>query len=239
MPRPKTGNAPAPSGKRRPGRPAGPTAHGAASRERIIEAAAAEFARVGYEKARMEDLVRATGLTRGAVYFHFDGKESLAVAVLTEKHRQWLEAVRGRIEEAPAGVARLHRLLPAMLDLHRDDPDTWVISRLSYSLADLPDHRDLAAALTRRWIETVADLIRQAQDLGQIDRSLDADLFATVLVSSFEGLKLTVGVLHSTNAQDAAETLRAGGELIERLLLPSRSDISMPPKSRRPTKAPR
>ena len=42
---------------RRVGRPPGPTAHGAASRDRILDAAAGVFARLGYDRARMADVV--------------------------------------------------------------------------------------------------------------------------------------------------------------------------------------
>ncbi|MGV9823560.1 TetR family transcriptional regulator [Nocardia xishanensis] len=199
--------------RRRVGRPSGPTEHGAASRERILDAAAAVFAQVGYDRARMADVIEASGMTKGSVYFHFESKEALAVAVLTEKHAQWLERVQARLATAPPGLQRMEALLPAMLDLHRDDPDAWVISRLAQNLAEVPATRALATELTRRWIDRVADLIRDAQHIGEVSDGVDPELLATVLVGAFDGLKTTIETV-SDDPHAADRQLEACGALL-------------------------
>ncbi|WP_431949685.1 TetR family transcriptional regulator [Nocardia lijiangensis] len=199
--------------RRRVGRPSGPTEHGAASRERILDAAAAVFAQVGYDRARMADVVEASGMTKGSVYFHFESKEALAVAVLTEKHAQWLDRVQARLATAPPGLQRMEALLPAMLDLHRDDPDAWVISRLAHNLAEVPATRILATELARRWIDRVADLIRDAQHIGEVSDEVDPQLLATVLVGAFDGLKTTIETV-SDDPRAADQQLEAGGALL-------------------------
>lgn len=199
---------------RRPvGRPSGPTEQGATSRQRILDAAATVFARVGYDRARMADVVEASGMTKGSVYFHFENKEALAVAVLTEKHAQWLDRVQMRLASAPAGRGRLKELLPAMLELHRDDPDAWVISRLTQNLAEMAETRALAAELTRSWIDTVANIIRDGQYSNDMDVTVDPELLATVLVGAFDGLKTTVEMV-SDDRHAADAQLEAGGALL-------------------------
>lgn len=212
QPKPQT----APSSDRRVGRPPGPTAQGAASRDQIIDAAAGVFARLGYDRARMADIVQASGLTKGSVYFHFDGKESLAVAVLTARQQAWLGQVSQTLEKVEPGLPRLRALLPTMLALHADDPNAWVVSRLSQNLAELPDTADLAAETTQRWVELVAGLIRSAAD----DRSVgDAELLATVVVGAFDGLKQVTEVLSRHDHAEAERELARGGAVIERMLL--------------------
>ena len=213
----RSSSTPAP---RRVGRPPGPTQHGAASRERILDAAAAVFARLGYDKARMDDVVEASGMTKGSVYFHFTGKESLAVAVLTEKHAHWLDQVRARLAATPAGTERLEALLPAMVGLHRDDPYAWAVARLTQNLSELPATRALAAELTRRWIDDVADLVRDALPADSdptVDPSVDPVEVATLLVGAFDGLKATVQVL-TDDPDTAARQLESGGALLMRML---------------------
>jgi AcrR family transcriptional regulator len=205
-----------PAASRRVGRPPGPTRHGAASRARILDAAAAVFARMGYDKARMDDVVEASGMTKGSVYFHFTNKEALAVAVLTEKHAQWLDQVHTRLAAQPPGPERLDALLPAMLGLHRDDPYAWAVARLTQNLAELPTTRSLAAELTRRWIDDVAALVRDALP---DDASLTPDPVevATFLVGAFDGLKAVVQVL-TDDPDEADRQLESGGELIMTML---------------------
>ncbi len=198
--------------RRSVGRPAGPTEQGATSRQRILDAAATVFAHVGYDRARMADVVEASGMTKGSVYFHFENKEALAVAVLTEKHAQWLDRVQTRLASVPAGRGRLEALLPAMLELHRADPDAWVISRLTQNLAEMPETRTLATELTRSWIDTVANIIRDGQN-SDMDVTVDPELLATVLVGAFDGLKTTVEMA-SDDRHAADAQLEAGGALL-------------------------
>jgi AcrR family transcriptional regulator len=59
-------------------------------KQRIVEAAADEFARVGYEGARIERIAAAAGCNRSLVYFYFGGKAGLFEAALEEgaEHRE-------------------------------------------------------------------------------------------------------------------------------------------------------
>jgi TetR/AcrR family transcriptional repressor of nem operon len=54
-----------------------PANHKAATRQRIIEAAAAAFRAGGIEGVRVEDVMAAAGLTRGGFYAHFESKDEL------------------------------------------------------------------------------------------------------------------------------------------------------------------
>lgn len=49
---------------------------------RLVEVGRELFTRAGYAQTATEDIVRAAGVTRGALYHHFSGKEGLFKAVL-------------------------------------------------------------------------------------------------------------------------------------------------------------
>jgi AcrR family transcriptional regulator len=57
-------------------------AHLAARRRQIMDAAAAAFAERGFAGTSMADIVRASGLSVGAVYRYFSSKEELVLAVV-------------------------------------------------------------------------------------------------------------------------------------------------------------
>lgn len=46
--------------------------------EKILNAAAALFAEKGYAHTTLQDIIDATGLSKGAVYHHFQSKEEIA-----------------------------------------------------------------------------------------------------------------------------------------------------------------
>src|SRR5664280_3759532 len=64
-------------------------AHEQAVRQRIVDAAIEVFGEMGYQRATVQDVVRASGLSVGAVYTYFKNKEELfLVACACEVDRQ-------------------------------------------------------------------------------------------------------------------------------------------------------
>lgn len=53
------------------------TAKGEASRQRLLAAATAQFARKGYHHTKVSDIVKAAGLTQAAFYLYFPSKEAI------------------------------------------------------------------------------------------------------------------------------------------------------------------
>ncbi|MBQ1081975.1 TetR/AcrR family transcriptional regulator [Nocardiopsis sp. B62] len=80
-------------------------------RSRLLAAAARVFAEHGYAESRLEDVARAAGFTKGAVYSNFGGKQDLFAAVLSDRseHEFTTAAALERsaaAEEALVGIAR-------------------------------------------------------------------------------------------------------------------------------------
>lgn len=57
----------------------------AATRSRLIDAAAAVFARKGFHGASVDDVAAEAGLTIGALYWHFGGKHELFLALVDQR----------------------------------------------------------------------------------------------------------------------------------------------------------
>ena len=91
-------------------------AHEQAVRQRIIDAAIGVFGEMGYQRATVQDVVRASGLSVGAVYTHFKNKEELfLVACACEVEAQKAD-LRLRLAEVTnenrADAARRCRRVP-------------------------------------------------------------------------------------------------------------------------------
>ena len=54
------------------------------TRGRILEAALEVFARKGYHRARVDDIVRASATSKGAVYHHFPNKQAVFLALVDD-----------------------------------------------------------------------------------------------------------------------------------------------------------
>lgn len=71
------------------------------TRSQILDAAAQIFLEFGYSAANVNDIVSKADVTKGALYFHFESKSALAVALITERDRLVEDATR------PIGSARM------------------------------------------------------------------------------------------------------------------------------------
>ncbi|HWF16905.1 MAG TPA: helix-turn-helix domain-containing protein [Acidimicrobiales bacterium] len=63
-------------------------AQGDATRASLIKAARELFGEQGYVETSIDEIVARAGLTKGAVYHHFNGKEGLFRAVFEQVHRE-------------------------------------------------------------------------------------------------------------------------------------------------------
>ena len=93
-----------------------------ATRTALIRAARPLFAERGYADVGTEEIVRAAGVTRGALYHHFAGKDGLFLAVFEDVENQLLEQIGARVVASAANspLAALGAGIDEMLDLAVD-----------------------------------------------------------------------------------------------------------------------
>lgn len=72
------------------------------TRQRLLEAAGRVFVETSVASATLEAIVRAAGLTRGALYWHFDGKSSLLQALLLSRRLPLEQLAPEDVRRAPA-----------------------------------------------------------------------------------------------------------------------------------------
>ncbi len=94
---------------------------GQATRRHILDTATRLFAHDGYAAVSIETVLRETGLSRGALYHHFAGKEALFAAVLEEAEMRVAAVVGAAAAKAPNPTEALRAGCDAWLDLAADD----------------------------------------------------------------------------------------------------------------------
>jgi AcrR family transcriptional regulator len=87
-----------------------------ATRERILAAALDVFAAKGYHRALVDDIVRASATSKGAVYHHFPNKEALFLALVDEFARELASAVSEAIGRRQGALAKVEGALMAALN---------------------------------------------------------------------------------------------------------------------------
>ena len=93
------------------------------TRDRILQGALQIFAEKGYHRAAVDDIVRASRTSKGAVYHHFPNKEAVFLALVDELAEELAGAVAAAIAESHGALAKVEAALRAGLQTfaeHRD-----------------------------------------------------------------------------------------------------------------------
>jgi AcrR family transcriptional regulator len=163
-----------------------------ARRSQILDAANACFAREGFHRATMHDIVKESRLSPGAIYNYFASKEEIIEAIANE--RQTKE--RSLIGEAQK-VSDLTKALGRIRDAFftpLEDPKERRRRRVSIQLWAEAQRNPKIHAIVRRGIdgprELLSRMITEAQVKGEISKSLDPEATARFMIATFHGFVL-------------------------------------------------
>jgi AcrR family transcriptional regulator len=192
----------------------------------ILEAAAVAFAEGGYDGVSMNDLVRASGLTKGAFYFHFPSKDELALAAFRTKQVELVTRVGEATAGATTATERLRGLLVHRARLLREDPSLRIVARLGAELNVRSGPGSEYATFQHLALDLLQGLIEEGQRSGEFRAGLDPSHAAGTLFALIVGLD-TLSLLDSSG-EDIADRTDAALELV----MPAFAAAD-PPKARR------
>ncbi len=200
-----------PSGEDAPARAGGLKAEQSqATRAALIKAARTLFAERGYAEVGTEEIVRAAGVTRGALYHHFADKRELFEAVYEDVERELVERIASSAVAAAADpLQALHAGAQAFLDAC-EDPAVQRIGLLDApSVLGWERWREIGMAYGLGLVEAS---LQAAMDAGLIGRQPSRPLAHLLLGALDEGAMLVA------RAEDAVETRRQVGASLAGLL---------------------
>jgi AcrR family transcriptional regulator len=129
----------------------------ASTRRRILDAATALFAEHGYADTPIDDVVRRAGVTRGALYHHFESKETLFRAVVADVACALSRTMTDPLDDIIDPWLRLHAICAAFLDMSLDSVVQRVILLDAPAVLDPEDVRaideDFTLGLIRQQLE--------------------------------------------------------------------------------------
>jgi len=198
--------------KREEGGPA-PTlkaAQSEATRSTLIAAARELFAERGYAAVGTEEIVRAAGVTRGALYHHFAGKRELFEAVYEDVERQLVERIAASaISTSADPLQALHAGAQAFLDACEDPAVQRIALVDAPSVLGWEQWREIGL---RYGFGLVQATVQAAMDAGLIDEQPVEALSHLLLGAIDEGAMLIA------RADDDGKTREEVGASVTRFL---------------------
>lgn len=164
-----------------------------ATRKHIIQIAAREFARLGFEQANINTIAELAGIGKGTIYLYFENKRELFLAMLRLIAQTQLAAVRGVL--APEGTLqlRLERLFRAFVKLAVDDEDGFNVY-MSALYGVNRAFKEEATYLLRDYVAVIALLLEQSMAQGEV-HCQDVNASALMVISLTESYILSASVL--------------------------------------------
>ncbi|MBW2273996.1 MAG: TetR/AcrR family transcriptional regulator [Deltaproteobacteria bacterium] len=162
----------------------------AATRERVFDAAMAEFRAVGFPNAQVDRIARAAGVVRGTFYFHFPSKEH----VLIELEQRYSTQVASRLREMRGSEAGLRAVLSGVVDgivgieVELNAPE--LMRDLLGTFVRLPPPEEAADHPTPV-LEELTHHFARAADAGELRSDLASDQLAIMVLTSVFGLLMS------------------------------------------------
>ena len=182
-------------------------ARAVATRHAVLMAAATVFERKGYAASAISDIVAEGGVTRGALYFHFESKEDLARAIIGEQ-QAWIARLQPQ-EDPPlqAAVDISYAFIQELADS--------VLMRASLRLTVEQGTFGPAGARTyHAWADCAEAIFERARQMGHLRPGWVPRELALMCTSAVTGLEL------SSTALDARRDLTRRLQLFWKALLP-------------------
>lgn len=190
----------------------------AATRELLLDTAEQVFLRQGVARASLNDIATAAGVTRGAIYWHFNDKADLFNAmmdrVILPCEGNACNTEIGGTDAANPPFERLRHFALQPLHSVRDDERTGRVFCIAIHYTEYSDElqpvRQRHVEAIAGYIDKMEELMRQARTQGRLRDGIDPRTAALVLFALIDGL-----LKHATLVADALPVLDAGTGAID------------------------
>lgn len=172
------------------------TAKGRATRQRIIEGAAAEIRSIGVAMITLDDVMARTQTSKSQLFHYFPGgKDQLLLAVAAFESQAVLDDQQPYLGELTSWAA-WQRWRDAVVERYRRQGTSCPIAVLMSEIGrTTPGAQTLTARLITTWHQEISAGIRSMQRQGKIAAAIDADRAAAALLAGVQG---GVGIMLAT-----------------------------------------
>jgi TetR/AcrR family transcriptional regulator, transcriptional repressor for nem operon len=173
------------------------------TRERLLQAGFREVYRVGFQSAGIDDILAATGVTKGALYHHFGSKEELGHAIIEEvvagfPRDRWLLPLQHGMDNEKDPIDALIGIVRAIPARPKDLKAGCPLVNLAQEMSPLDEQfRTRLQKIFRTWQAAIAESLRRGQHQGAVRRDLVPEEAASFLIAMVEGYEVL-----AKNAQD-------------------------------------
>jgi AcrR family transcriptional regulator len=152
------------------------------------------FNEMGYPATGLGDIIERAEMTKGALYYHFESKESLATAIIEEGSANLFQAFRNICQSsAPALECVIHGVF-VVADMLSTDRVARSGTQLMRAFAEF---NDAASRTYNGWLDEMAQRVADAVDEGDLRADLEPRAVSEVIVGAMIGAEVLASATSS------------------------------------------
>jgi TetR/AcrR family transcriptional regulator, acrAB operon repressor len=184
------------------------------TRQALLRAGLVAFSQQGYDATRLEDIARAAGVTRGAIYWRFRSKAELYTALVDEASARLERVISSAREGGGSFLAITRRVMVRMLAYLEEDEIYRATQGLlllkTGATPDLEAARQRQVDEIREKEEELAAVMRAGVAAGEFRADLDPIEGARAMLAYLDGV-----TLHWLLASDAFSIAASAPALVD------------------------
>jgi TetR/AcrR family transcriptional regulator, transcriptional repressor for nem operon len=182
------------------------TVRGAATRDRIVHAAADLMYVKGVHATTLDDIRAATGTSKSQLYRHFPDKDTLIHAVIALRGQQVIDRETQRLGRfnSFSGLVRWRNAL-IQANALQNGAYGCALGSMASELSDQDEQaRTLLADLFKTWEGLIATGLERMQVKGALKPDADPDQLAVGLMAAVQGGYLLANTAHDVRPMELA-----------------------------------
>lgn len=175
---------------------------GERTREHILKTTRSILVAQGFHNTTINDIIRATGVKKGNLYYHFASKEEIGIAVLQDASREFLRFLEDSFQGPTACAKVINSCQAIFLEQQKNNfVGGCLFGNAALEMSD--SNRRFAAVIQdvfSQWCNKLAGALMQAGESGCLAASLPPHLLAKAIVATMEG-----GIMMARVSKDPAD----------------------------------
>jgi AcrR family transcriptional regulator len=152
-----------------------PTSAASGVDERLLAEATRLFAKQGFDRTSVQEIVEAAGVTKGAMYHYFGSKDDLLHEIYGRVLREQIERLeKFASSEAPAGQRLRDAAADVVITTIENLDDVRIFYQSMHHLS--PAKQRVVRAERRRYHERFRGIVEEGQQDGTFRQDVPADL---------------------------------------------------------------
>lgn len=157
------------------------------TKKKLADASKALFVQKGFKATSIEDIVAATGSSKGNIYYHFKSKEGLFLYLIDEWDREWEASWKSKVHLYHTSTEKIYGLAEQLIMDDINHPLTKAADEFFTGTQKENDIEERIAVLFERHIQFNKQLIQEGIDSGEFNEQ-NVDHLALILESTIIGL---------------------------------------------------